>query len=98
MRSNTGPTHHKVSMLKRMCHREAGWCRNIDVMKVHGRWVASAGIEYACADERVVAAGQAIFNSVSTIQTATHITMIVTVITGSPFASGIAWNVPRRGL
>ena len=37
MRSNTGPTHHKVSMLKRMCHREAGWCRNIDVMKVHGR-------------------------------------------------------------
>ena len=44
MRSNTGPTHHKVSMLKRICHREAGWCRNIDVMKVHGRWVASAGM------------------------------------------------------
>lgn len=28
--------------------------------------------------------GQTIFNSVSTIQTATHIAMIVTVITGSP--------------
>ncbi len=44
MRSSTGPTHHSVSMLKRICHSDAGWCRNIDVMNVHGWYAAMPGI------------------------------------------------------
>ncbi len=45
MRSSTGPTHYKVIMLNRMCNSEVGWCRNIEVMKVHGSpdpWRAAA--------------------------------------------------------
>ena len=42
-RSSIGPTDHSVSMLNRMCRIEVGWCRNIEVMNVHGRLTASIG-------------------------------------------------------
>ncbi len=83
-RSSTGPTDHSVSMLKPMCHSDAGWCRNMAVTSVHGSRVIDAGCIMPKVSMPAYPAGHTNRNSVSSSHTATHRRMIAEVTTGSP--------------
>ena len=84
MRSSTGPTHHKVSMLNRMCHSEVGWCRNIEVMKVHGCRTAVAGSSMPAFTNALPPSGQTRKRTASMVHTTMQIAMMAVVMTGSP--------------
>lgn len=80
----TGPTHHKVSMLNRMCHSEVGWCRNIEVMKVHGCRTAVAGSSMPAFTNALPPSGQTRKRTASMVHTTMQIAMMAVVMTGSP--------------
>lgn len=69
-------------MLNRMCISDVGWCRNIEVMNVHGRLTACMGWNMPKPSSSFNPLGHSSHSSSSTIHTATQISRIAVVMTG----------------